>query len=257
VAAASATDVGEFVSALRLPALAEPLNELRRRRTEIIRDIERVVQELRALPAKEQKLAGICEMIQRLSALATDSSFTDFAFLTALREALLTDKGETRVQGFYYKGNPKSPALHDLKQQWQPLLERWAFDDSGDSGFDLAGQLALLFQEARRHYLDLCFAERRFDFHDLAGMLVTVLGQPEFARRLTGNIRYILVDEFQDTNELHWRVVAGLAGDDAEAAVRSGKLMIVGDPQQSIYRFRKADPTVFERVEALIAAGNR
>ncbi len=73
---------------------------------------------------------------------------------------------------------------------------------------------------------------------------------------MTGHYRHVLVDEFQDTNQLHWQIIARVAGEDPDSPVKGTKLMIVGDPQQSIYRFRQADPTVFERIIGLIQTGN-
>ncbi|HZO08630.1 MAG TPA: UvrD-helicase domain-containing protein, partial [Myxococcota bacterium] len=73
---------------------------------------------------------------------------------------------------------------------------------------------------------------------------------------------HIFVDEFQDTDPLQAEILLLLAADDAREAdwrrVRPvpGKLFLVGDPKQSIYRFRRADVALYERVKRqLIAAG--
>lgn len=66
--------------------------------------------------------------------------------------------------------------------------------------------------------------------------------------------RYIMVDEFQDTNERQRELIYLLCGDDAET-LAGHKLFIVGDPKQSIYRFRGADVSVFARVRAEITRG--
>lgn len=57
----------------------------------------------------------------------------------------------------------------------------------------------------------------------------------------------VLVDEFQDTDEVQAEIVRLLAGAPEEDRLAPGKLMIVGDPKQSIYRFRRARVTVFVR----------
>lgn len=51
----------------------------------------------------------------------------------------------------------------------------------------------------------------------------------------------ILVDEFQDTSPTQWAILENLMGND------TGKLFVVGDPKQSIYRFRHADVRLFSR----------
>ena len=59
----------------------------------------------------------------------------------------------------------------------------------------------------------------------------------------------LLVDEFQDTDELQADIVSLLAEDpENRGRLAPGKLMIVGDPKQSIYRFRRARVTVFFRM---------
>ncbi|MDR3593107.1 MAG: UvrD-helicase domain-containing protein [Negativicutes bacterium] len=73
-------------------------------------------------------------------------------------------------------------------------------------------------------------------------------------RKYVGRLRQIMVDEFQDTNELQRQIVYMLAGGDADV-LRGEKLFIVGDPKQSIYRFRGADVALFDRVRGDIAAG--
>lgn len=72
-----------------------------------------------------------------------------------------------------------------------------------------------------------------------------------FQRRFT----HILVDEFQDTDPIQAEIILYLAGDNREekswrnVAVRPGSLFIVGDPKQSIYRFRRADIDTYNEVK--------
>jgi DNA helicase-2/ATP-dependent DNA helicase PcrA len=82
-------------------------------------------------------------------------------------------------------------------------------------------------------------AERgRRDFDDLLREAYELMRiQPEVGRR-----RYVLVDEFQDTNELQYELMKLLIGE--------GGLFVIGDPRQSIYGFRGASGGVFERFTA-------
>lgn len=76
-------------------------------------------------------------------------------------------------------------------------------------------------------------------------------------RRFFGNkFRIIYVDEFQDTDHLQESFIRLLASDpDDQEKLRDGALFVVGDPKQSIYRFRGAEPEVYfdtkERMERL------
>ncbi len=96
-------------------------------------------------------------------------------------------------------------------------------------------------------------AEGRLTFHDLlvhARRLLRGGGEPVEALRR--RYRWILVDEFQDTDPIQVELAARLAceseGGDDLASARPGGLFVVGDPKQSIYRFRRADIDLFDRV---------
>ncbi|MBK8666634.1 MAG: UvrD-helicase domain-containing protein [Burkholderiales bacterium] len=65
-------------------------------------------------------------------------------------------------------------------------------------------------------------------------------------QRLDARVRHLLIDEFQDTSPVQWQALrewlSGYAGAGAGAAMA---VFLVGDPKQSIYRFRRAEPQVF------------
>jgi ATP-dependent exoDNAse (exonuclease V) beta subunit len=97
----------------------------------------------------------------------------------------------------------------------------------------------------------------RLDFLDL--LLRTrdlVRDRPDVRAELQGRFSHILVDEFQDTDPLQAEILLLLASaDPATARWRDvvpapGKLFLVGDPKQSIYRFRRADVGIYQEVKA-------
>lgn len=78
-------------------------------------------------------------------------------------------------------------------------------------------------------------AEGVVDYGDLIMRAVAALRLPEVAREARERYQYILVDEFQDINYASGRLIALLDGG-------RGRVWAVGDPWQSIYRFRGASP---------------
>jgi ATP-dependent helicase/nuclease subunit A len=125
------------------------------------------------------------------------------------------------------------------------------------SDADLAAclQQELLIPVAR--YAELKTKVGRLDFVDLLLVARDVIRnhagvRRDFQRRYT----HIFVDEFQDTDPLQAEILLLLsAGDSTEWDWRRitpdpGKLFIVGDPKQSIYRFRRADINVYYKVKA-------
>ncbi len=89
------------------------------------------------------------------------------------------------------------------------------------------------------------------DFLDLLLKVRDALRDHESVRRhVRDRFRFLIVDEFQDTDPLQVEI-AGLL-----TAERTGALVVVGDPKQSIYRFRRADVARFRRL-AEVAEGRR
>lgn len=108
----------------------------------------------------------------------------------------------------------------------QALLEANA---QGDAKLTAA---SMLFTEYNRHLL----AYNAVDFDDLIGLPARLFSEfPEVLDRWQNRIRYLLVDEYQDTNSAQYRLVQNLVG------VR-GALTVVGDDDQSIYAWRGAQP---------------
>lgn len=86
-----------------------------------------------------------------------------------------------------------------------------------------------------RIYTERCLAANAMDFDDiLVYMNLLLRDHPEIADQYRGHFRYILVDEYQDTNFAQHMVVKQLTGMPA-------RLCVVGDDAQSIYSFRGAN----------------
>jgi ATP-dependent helicase/nuclease subunit A len=94
-------------------------------------------------------------------------------------------------------------------------------------------------------------------FHDLLVFAHELLiSNPEVRRQVSERYSHILVDEFQDTDPLQLKIVTDIARRADGDALVPGKLFFVGDPRQSIYRFRGAEPELYERsLDRLVPAG--
>ena len=73
--------------------------------------------------------------------------------------------------------------------------------------------------------------------------------------RLDTQVKHLLIDEFQDTNPLQWQALMAWLGGYAGAGSHAPSVFIVGDPKQSIYRFRRAEPQVFRAAQEFVAQG--
>jgi ATP-dependent exoDNAse (exonuclease V) beta subunit len=144
-------------------------------------------------------------------------------------------------------------ALKRLKE----TAEAWVERSDADVNHALRGRLSGLLQTYEAQKSESALA----DFQDLLLRARDVLVVSVPVRRyFQAKFDRILVDEFQDTDPLQAELVAFLAEDPSTPAAADwrqvhllpGKLFIVGDPKQSIYRFRRADLQVYEAVKALV-----
>ncbi len=90
---------------------------------------------------------------------------------------------------------------------------------------------------------------RRIAFADIEALARRLMGDGSISaylhERLDARIRHVLIDEFQDTNPVQWQALKGWFAAYGEDAARPG-VFLVGDPKQSIYRFRRADARLFD-----------
>jgi DNA helicase-2/ATP-dependent DNA helicase PcrA len=118
-----------------------------------------------------------------------------------------------------------SSTIQRAKQEMQEVADR---DDLSGYYRDIAAKIADEYEERKEKAGAL-------DFGDLIYRLVLALeADDELREEVSGRFRHILVDEFQDTNHSQLRLVHALAS-------VHGNLTVVGDDDQSIYRWRGAD----------------
>lgn len=82
-------------------------------------------------------------------------------------------------------------------------------------------------------YQRCLFENNRVDFAHLQRLVYDLLTDPESAKTITRGIRYVLVDEYQDTNYIQEQLLLKLTK-------KTRNLCVVGDEDQSLYRFRGA-----------------
>lgn len=118
--------------------------------------------------------------------------------------------------------------------------------------FGLFERFIELYQNCRVAYSELKEEQGAVDFEDLQILALKLLKENEPARREFYNrFDFIMVDEFQDTNDLQWQIITQLASNDG--CLDKDKVFVVGDPKQSIYGFRSADIRIFKKVKQLFA----
>jgi ATP-dependent exoDNAse (exonuclease V) beta subunit len=138
-----------------------------------------------------------------------------------------------------------------------------AFQINADA--ELASELRTEMQGLLDRYEDLKQRSGKLDFVDLLIRARDLVRDNAAVRAyLQQRFTRIFVDEFQDTDPLQAEILLLLAADDPEetdwlkALPAPGKLFLVGDPKQSIYKFRRADVVLYHQVrDALAGRGVR
>ncbi|WP_343584457.1 UvrD-helicase domain-containing protein [Herbaspirillum sp.] len=226
---------------------------------------------------------GLRERIGQLALLLGQGSAANktraTAIETALTEGASLDNFEALFSQFYDdKDKPRKNGK--VKAFLAALVKHYGMDEEPaleafERDFNAAGEaLAALQQRSKekavlqlnralftagRAYLDFYqevkSEQRVFDFADLEWQAYRLLNDEASAAylqtRLDARYKHILLDEFQDTNPLQWSIVRSWLrayGGDAEQP----SVFVVGDPKQSIYRFRRAEPRVFVAARELL-----
>jgi ATP-dependent helicase/nuclease subunit A len=160
-------------------------------------------------------------------------------------------------QGIYYKKDVRRTDVQAAHTGLLNAVESFA----GRADADLAALLHDELRESIAGYHDLKLQAGRLDFLDLLMLARDLIRdcasiRSEFQRRF----KCIFIDEFQDTEPLQVEILMLLASDDPtidrwqDVTPAPGKLFVVGDPKQAIYRFRRADLGIYQKVKDQLSA---
>ncbi len=218
-------------------------------------EIVRVSQRVRATSMGARWLTALPAALGRL--LRVDTPAVLLQEITRLRQrapreakkgATFEDDSEAwtawkRIMG--HDSHHDTPLWEDLSAP----LHRW-----------MATRLARLFPVVIALYDKVKARNQALDQLDLLATLRDLLARDRAVRgAMQAMFDHIFVDEFQDTDPLQAEIVLFLCerGPVAtrweEVVLRAGALTLVGDPKQSIYRFRRADVAMYDRVRSLVA----
>ncbi len=170
-------------------------------------------------------------------------------FLTAKDEPRVRKESAAQEKAMGVAGQARFLKLHtDMSQQVLHVLEAIRAQES----FEICMAWYRAGEAYTAHYQRIKREQRLLDFTDLEWRTYRLLNEGDNALwvqyKLDARIDHLLIDEFQDTNPLQWRMLLPLlqelaASEDPE---RPRSVFIVGDAKQSIYRFRRAEPRLFD-----------
>lgn len=118
----------------------------------------------------------------------------------------------------------------------------------GEATFSLLANLDREFRRYKARAGGLDFADLQFKVWRL------LQTNPQIVRKLRSRYRMYMLDEFQDTDRLQYSIITMLVEEGGE--IPPGRLFVVGDEKQSIYRFRGAEVRVFDAVRRRLTKDN-
>ena len=196
---------------------------------------------------KEDSAGSIRDILRNWT---PDSDLVDrMQWYTALFDMLLTKDGKGFRKNHLIAGESSGIDLDALLHSMQVSRERL----KGLTGHDKRSLGESLADFADQQVTVMCMAARirsaiakrmeernLLDFYDLQYRALRMLERPDVAEKVHREYPYIMVDEYQDTDPLQHRIVMAIS-----ANLTRGNVFVVGDPKQSIYRFRGADVEMF------------
>ena len=260
--------VDDGASFAQLGKAAEAMVRLRDHRpivSDVAFDVDVARAEVATLAAAIADLAGHCQARDTCKLIAGNVELVD-AITTAASDV----SGEAVLRLLWSDQKVRKAGI---AKQWGGHKEDYI------DAIDRVGAWRLRWQESAHgevvrdlmHHLVPLVVQRKQDasiatFDDLLSETARVLRTSAGARaRLASRARVLLIDEVQDTDPLQAEIAALLtnagepgaadgAADGAVGATEAGRLFVVGDPRQSIYRFRGADVDTFQRLQDHVGA---
>jgi ATP-dependent exoDNAse (exonuclease V) beta subunit len=216
----------------------------------VVATASRIAEHVGAVDPADKLLQQALSALQRIAELLdSDAEPHDMAIL--LKQLSIHSNAGSRDR---WAGAPEAFAV--LKPEWKALRIRR--DEAVAAYEDI--QLAWLLEQARRAQAGYVRAKIELGALDFDDLLIKTEGllraDPTVANRIRASFDFLLVDEFQDTDPIQARIVQELSrpvdeeGNSGVPVPAPGRLFLVGDANQSIYRFRRADLTVFESARA-------
>jgi ATP-dependent helicase/nuclease subunit A len=166
--------------------------------------------------------------------------------------ALLTEKGTPRKFNATLSENEFVARAQDLALRFQAAMAQ-------HTAWQHQQRMARLTRILITEFATLKRQRGWVDMNDVERAALVMLSSSELSgwvqERLDARVKHLMIDEFQDTSPLQWQALYAWLAGYAGAGGKPPTVFIVGDPKQSIYRFRRAEPQVFIAAQAFVKDG--
>lgn len=189
-----------------------------------------------------------------LSKFLDDIEFTDFKFIiNELNKVVLKKDGGIKKRGYFsFADDEKFRSdvqyvenyFNEFLTAFNPdVIENKLFIKFIKESYQIFLELIELYETKKRRYNFLDFDDLLIKVEELVNNNDAVL------ESLKNKYKYIMIDEFQDTNEIQYNIFIPILD-----RLANGNLFVVGDEKQSIYMFRDAELEIFQKTKNEISS---
>ncbi len=216
--------------------------------------IERTVNLLKqindaALKNNSELATNAKEIIQNLN---TNDLLNFLKQLNSIKNIIFTQDGKKLRSRNYLNKNDISEELKiELQELLFPYSNFHIEDDYYNKHLELAefGKIIIKFFDlVSEKYEDKKKNNSYLDFEDILLSTRNILKNEKVQREISQKFKYIMIDEYQDTNEIQYQIFFPILED-----LMKGNLFVIGDEKQSIYMFRDAELEVFNKTKNRIS----
>lgn len=235
------------------PCDQPPMPDLKEAREALLEFVEHVQEVNEHFPQNYLDYDDLMRKYARISRMAAHRDLNRAADLVSILEAFTSAKSESAKWVDCDKTLPKMEAARwrEYRASFQPFIIAWR-------KYCYPTCLEAI-RPALEIYDRLRSQSAKLNYQDLLMRAADLLrDKPSIREYFRNRFSHLLVDEFQDTDPVQAEVMMLLTADDPsqtdwkKCSPTRGSLFVVGDPKQSIYRFRRADIVTYNKVKEII-----
>ncbi|MBI1937081.1 MAG: UvrD-helicase domain-containing protein [Ignavibacteriales bacterium] len=205
-------------------------------------------------PKTNETASSIAGIIKKL--LPGLKALEKIELLKLLAEGLLTDKGTIKVRGYLNKSKDdfekEIGIVETIFSELDKLLEVETGDNADTELARFGKNFLDIYSFTEKVYQSKKQQKGYLDFEDILLHAQKILELNDVKEYLRSKFKYIMIDEYQDTNELQYKIFMPIL-----SYLQHGNLFVVGDEKQSIYMFRDADLRIFNKTKTDIVTAEK
>ncbi|MBK7105800.1 MAG: UvrD-helicase domain-containing protein [Ignavibacteriae bacterium] len=204
------------------------------------------IDEINSIAGKYKSTEIYIEVNRLLNELKSENKLIEkFIIIKNIADVIIKQDGNVRQQKYLSSDlyNENEILLNKISNNFAELKKIEIDENADELNFDLAkfGKIIIdFYNEVSDKYKFKKLHKSFLDFEDLLINTYHLVQNKDVVNKLSQKFKYIMVDEYQDTNEIQYEIFMPIL-----QYLSSGNLFVVGDDKQSIYMFREAEVKVF------------